>query len=292
MDLVQLRNFIVIAKEQNITKSANLLHLSQPALSGSLSKLESEIGIQLFDRVGKRIILNQYGEIFLTCAESVVNSIDLALAEINQLCDNKRTVSLSVTSPRFLQNLISDFTISYPEITVRKHEIMPINAESEISSNDNDFVLADWYPGFCPNAKYQIIHEEKLLLAMCKQHPLASKEDISLSDIRSERFIALPKGYAFRTITDHLCAEAGFECDVIKECFHCHLLSYVHDSLGIAFVDGDMYNCDSPSSLQDIVFKDLSDGPMRYLALFWYRHRELTRSARLFLNYASKYYRH
>lgn len=290
MDISQLRRFITIAKEQNITKSANILHVSQPTLSSSISKLEEEVGVPLFNRVGKRIALNQYGEVFLHKAEFAVDALDEAVKQINSLLPDRKTVNISMTSPRFLQTLISDFTDSYPNIVLRKHEIMPVDVESEILNSDTNFVLADWYPGICPQAKHKIIRENKLHVALCKQHPLAKKAQISLEDIRNEPFIALPKGYAFRTITDRICKEYGFECNVLQECFHCHLLTYVQEGIGIAFVEKDSYSCDNlPIHNKNILIKEITDGPTRRLALFWRDGMPMSNAARLFLKYASSH---
>ena len=57
MDLLQLRYFCEIAKQESVSKAASILHVSQPSLSKSLSTLERDLGIKLFDRIGKSIVL-------------------------------------------------------------------------------------------------------------------------------------------------------------------------------------------------------------------------------------------
>ena len=69
MEIHQLKYFICVAKLESISKAATMLHLSQPALSKSLAKLEDELGVQLFDRLGKRLHLNDRGKLFLKGAE-------------------------------------------------------------------------------------------------------------------------------------------------------------------------------------------------------------------------------
>ena len=61
MELLQLRYFVAAAREENVTRAAQKLHIAQPALSQSIARLEEEMGVRLFDRIGKRIRLNAAG---------------------------------------------------------------------------------------------------------------------------------------------------------------------------------------------------------------------------------------
>jgi DNA-binding transcriptional LysR family regulator len=108
--------------------------------------------------------------------------------------------------------------------------------ESELNNSDCDFVViaTDDVEGI--TGRYQIIKQEKLYLAVNNKHHLAKRGAVSLSETKKETFINLPKGYSFREITDKLCQKAGFKCDVLHECFHCQLLDYVSDGIGVAFV--------------------------------------------------------
>ena len=71
MNLQQLEYFRVVATLEHITKAANVLHIAQPALSKIIKTLERELGLQLFDRVGKNIVLNENGKILLKYARQV-----------------------------------------------------------------------------------------------------------------------------------------------------------------------------------------------------------------------------
>ena len=76
MDLLQLRYFLKLAEHQHVTKTANILHISQPALSSTIKKLENELGAPLFERNGRNIVLSAYGEIFRTYVEEVFLSLE------------------------------------------------------------------------------------------------------------------------------------------------------------------------------------------------------------------------
>ena len=84
MELLQLYYFQVTARFQHISKAAACLHITQPALSQTIKRLEKELETELFDRVGKEIVLNEKGEILLKYANSVLSSVESAKAELLQ----------------------------------------------------------------------------------------------------------------------------------------------------------------------------------------------------------------
>lgn len=103
MELLQLQYFQVIARTQNISAAAEQLHISQPSLSQILKRLEQEVGAPLFDRVGKRIVLNAYGAVLLKHVEKVFTALDNAALEIQTLCGTaSKTVNLSILSASML----------------------------------------------------------------------------------------------------------------------------------------------------------------------------------------------
>ena len=85
MEWQQLEYFCVVAKTEHFRKAAELLNISQPALSRSIKKLEEELGICLFDRIGRSVKLNQFGRVFLKRVENGLNEISYGVEEINHL---------------------------------------------------------------------------------------------------------------------------------------------------------------------------------------------------------------
>ena len=115
MELLQLRYFQVVATNQHITQSAAQLHVSQPAISTVITRLENELGAPLFERSGRTIVLNQYGKSFLSHVNKILLEIDNAKKEISDLSQNEdKSITLSVTSPQFIQG-IDSFMINIPK---------------------------------------------------------------------------------------------------------------------------------------------------------------------------------
>lgn len=99
MELNQIKQFRVIARTESISRAAELLFIAQPSLSQTLKRLESELGTQLFDRRGRKIILNNAGRIFLKYCDEIVTALDNASKEINEYLGNeKNDINIMVES--------------------------------------------------------------------------------------------------------------------------------------------------------------------------------------------------
>ena len=85
MEWQQLEYFVTVAKLEHMTRAAEALAISQPALSRSISKLEEELGVPLFDRQGRSIMLNRYGELFLYRVQRMRKEYEKAVLELQEL---------------------------------------------------------------------------------------------------------------------------------------------------------------------------------------------------------------
>jgi len=84
LELQQLNYFRKVAKHQSVSTAANELDISEPYLSRKLSLLETELGVKLFDRIGRRIFLNQYGRLFLNCVNSVFDTLEIGIKDLKK----------------------------------------------------------------------------------------------------------------------------------------------------------------------------------------------------------------
>ena len=113
MNLNQLKYFSVLAKVQHYTKAANILSISQPSLSNSISSLEEELGTELFEKKGRNIFLTKYGRVFLKYVDSALDTLKLGEKEIYKITgSSKGLVDLAYTNDidsTFLPNIIEKF---------------------------------------------------------------------------------------------------------------------------------------------------------------------------------------
>jgi len=190
LNTAQIRYFVTAAQLQNLSKAAEYLHISQPALSKSIAKLEEELGTPLFIREGKRITLNPAGKLFLENAWGILRNLDNALLELNQLKSNAiPIVSIGLCEPHEdISSCIAEFALSHPEV---EFDIKcTIEADENHDINRYDML-------FCPNdskfSKFKGIQfgKEAYLVAVPSNHPLSEKTALSTKDIEGQPFVFL-----------------------------------------------------------------------------------------------------
>lgn len=214
VDLVQLQCFQVLAKTQHMTKAANILNMAQSALSRSLKNLERELGVQVFDRVGKYIYLNENGQILLRHVDVMLREYEEAKSSLGDRRDQeKKTVVLSMyAGSKLLPELIRGFKSQYPDISL---QIIQQGSAGERLAPSDITIFSVGQPTREENAT--VLMEEKIFLAMPADHSLAARKSVRLAEVAAEPFICLYKGKGLRVITDELCAQAGFEPNIVLE---------------------------------------------------------------------------
>lgn len=214
MDFTQLRYFQVLARLEHSTRAAAELHIAQPALSRSIRGLEDALGLELFDRVGKRLRLNDNGRILLRHADTILQEIEDAKKELqDQRTRVNRHVSISMSAAsKLLPGLIRGFKARYPDVTL---EIKQQDPEGEFPGNCDIMISSS----ICPVEKANTITlmEEEICLAMPVSNPFSGHKKIRLQEVAEEPFICLFKGKSLRRVTDEYCRMAGFVPEIILE---------------------------------------------------------------------------
>ncbi|MDL2253159.1 LysR family transcriptional regulator [Ruminococcaceae bacterium OttesenSCG-928-I18] len=209
MQLLHLKYFRTVARHNSMSRAAEELFLSQPALSKAISGLEDELGVKLFDRVGRSVSLNEAGLLFYERILPILTSIGEAVAEAQAI--HARTTSeirLLISAANYLSNwLYQSFNARY------EHLKLLINSYS--MADDRDVAKSDFHlfasPDSYDNMESLPLMEEPLVLAMGKQHPLAGKDIIRLRDTRGYLYQCLPTNENLRTNLIHFCNKAGFQ---------------------------------------------------------------------------------
>ena len=190
MNTSQIRYFVTVAQLQNMSKAAEYLHMSQPALSKSIASLEEELGTPLFSREGKRISLNSAGKLFLENAWGILRNLDNAILEINQLKSNSiPIVSLGLCEPHNkISACIAAFALIHPEVEFDIKTTIEADESHDINRYDMLF-----YPDDNKFSKFKGVpfEEEAYWVAVPSNHPLASKPALSIKDIEGEPFVFL-----------------------------------------------------------------------------------------------------
>jgi len=291
MDVVQLRYFVTVAKAGHLTNAAKKLNVAQSALSVSIGRLEREVGVPLFDRVGRSIYLNKCGEIYLEYAEKVLDTLQQAQREVDNYCGkNEKILNVGMVSKPLSGKALAGFIARYPDYRIYMKKIKTELAEEELKKGNVDYVISTSKElNSKPGLVGEVIREERVMLAVPANHPFAKREWISLKEAKGEAFINRPKAYEHRVDTDAMCLDSGFEANVTIECFDCETLELVAAGLGVALVleNWAIQNA-GDERVRMIAIKNPSY--MRNFYIVWQAGHRFNKLAREFRRFLENYY--
>jgi len=229
MDLKQLEYMIKIAEENNITKAAEKLFITQSALNQQLLKLEKELGTQLFVRSRTNWHPTQSGEIYIENAKKMVRIKKDTYNQINDLLDIKKgKLSIGLTperGPEMFASIYPSFYKKYPNVKVEPIELPVKQQQHEISMGNLDIGFLTLQNSQKTNDEYIYICSEDILLAVPKAHPLAhlggefgdKLPEISLNHFKNDTFALMQTGSTLREIYEHLTDDEDFNPNILLE---------------------------------------------------------------------------
>jgi LysR family transcriptional activator of glutamate synthase operon len=213
VDVDELRWFVKVAEGRTVTAAAEELHVSQPALSRGLARLEREFGAPLFDRVGRVLRLNANGRTLLEATKRALSSLDGAARTISGAADptrgTVRLAFLNTLGTEFVPALLSGFRANNPEVEFLLRQGGTARNEQNLLDGEVDMVLAA-DSSVRPEIDWQPLLDEPLVLVLPVNHRLAGRQHARLADVRDEPFVMFSHGFGLRPITERLCEQAGF----------------------------------------------------------------------------------
>jgi LysR family transcriptional activator of glutamate synthase operon len=229
MDILKLRYFLVVARCQNMTKAAEALHVAQPAISQAIKKLDDELGVKLFDRVGKNIRLSETGKLFYTKVEPLVKALDdipqILATEVGM--ENK-TVKINILSAHeLITTIVSNYKKEYGETSFQL---------SQDEEDDNwDIRISSVYDRMNTDAEDTVLSEE-ILIAVPRESHFSEGDSIRLEDIKHVGFVSLERNRQFAVQTAGFCMSAGFEPLIVFEGESPEMIArLVGAGIGVAF---------------------------------------------------------
>lgn len=221
MDIRQLKYFLAVAEELHFGRAAARLHLSQPPLTRQIQLLEEEIGALLFTRTPKGVLLTQAGETLRHDAASIVALLKQA-AERARLAGQGRTGILDIgvygsSALNIVPSILAFFAQTHPDVQIRLHNAHRTQ-QIEALRQRRVLIAFDRYLPDEEDLEAELVARESLLVALKRSHPLASKESISICELKSEAMV-MPSGLNSRTANAalNLCQAHGFEPRIAYE---------------------------------------------------------------------------
>ena len=185
MDVRQLRYFIAVAEELHFGRAAERLHVAQPALSQQIARLERELGVQLFERTNRRVVVTDAGARLVTEARAVIARFDGAVATMARVRDGELATlrigvfpgPVSLLLPRAMAALKERF----PEVEVQTLSLPVASQEAAVSDGVLDLAFLPWEPSTSLSAK--VVAREPIGLALPADHPLAQAEAVPSAEL-------------------------------------------------------------------------------------------------------------
>lgn len=239
-DLHQLQAFVAVAERGSFREAAEQIHLSAPALSRRVEKLESLLGARLFNRTTRNVELTSTGRTFLDRARAALDDLEYAILGISDIAASSsgRVTVACVPSAalHFLPSVLRSFSEQYPLIRIRVMDEAADQVLSSVLAGESDFGIS-FLGSQVPGVDFAPIHTDPFVLAMRREHPLASRKWLSWSALASERLISVARSSGNRQVLDDALAQAGLNPVYAFEVSHVGtLLGMVEAGLGLAAV--------------------------------------------------------
>ena len=211
MELTPLRYFVKLADVLSFTEAAKELFITQSTLSLSIKQLEEELGVNLFDRIGKKVFLTDAGNDFLACARKALEEVEYGvqhLKEMQHVCTGKVRIGVIYSLFQLLNHCVLNFTRAFPEAElsiVYSHSVLEL--VELINSNKLDFALS-----YNPQDVSALTEStEYASLPLCviahEHHPVAVRKRFSLADLNEFPLVFLEKELYTRKVIDRMQGE-------------------------------------------------------------------------------------
>ncbi|MFJ5715987.1 LysR substrate-binding domain-containing protein [Neobacillus sp. NPDC093127] len=241
MDLKQIEYILKIAEENNITRAAEKLFITQSALNQQLLKLEKELGTPLFVRSKSNWHLTRAGEIYVENAKKIDRIKKDTYNQINDLVERKKgklVIGLPPErGPEMFASIYPLFYKKYPNVKIEPVEMGVKQQQQEIKLGNLDIGFLTLQSFQKTNDEYIHICSEEIILAVPGAHPLGhlggkwgkKLPEISLESVKHDSFAIMQKGSTLREIYENLVAEEDFSPTILLETRSCHNLFHMVD---------------------------------------------------------------
>jgi DNA-binding transcriptional LysR family regulator len=253
MEIHQLKYVLAISKHNNFTSAAKEINISQSSLSQQVSKLEKELGVDLFVRTTRSVQLTPAGTEFVEHAKQVLLAIRETRQCINEYTTNEKGLIslgiLPIIGYYRLPNLLASFNKIFPGI---KFDLLENQCErllSMILDCEIDAAIVQQTLQ-SPHLQFYKLINDKMVVVTSNNHPLATKKSVTLQELKDESFIIPPRPSGHYHDFFEACRAADFEPNILMTCSHVRtILGLVREELGITMLSSYVAALDVDPSL-------------------------------------------
>ncbi len=232
MELLQLIYFCDAAESENFTKVAKKHSVPTSNISQTVSRLENELEVKLFDRSANRVSLNEQGRAFY---KQVKTSLEMLKNAVSSVKDVSNEISGEIkllvhTNRNTVIKAVEQFKNENPNI------VFTFSNDLNADPDDFDIIISDDVSLY-KNYDAQILIKEEIIVALLKDNPLSKKPNLTVSDLTQERFVTMQTGSSLYKHVVKICQGAGFEPNIAVQIDDPYYIrKYLEIGMGIAFV--------------------------------------------------------
>lgn len=220
MELRHLRYFKALSECLNFTRAAERMHVTQSTLSHQIKQLEDEIDEQLFERIGKKVVLTEAGELFLEHVTQALHAVDQGLGALKgstgAVAGEVRIGATHTFNLEFLPECIALFLDRHPSVKVTVEELAADDICAKLKAEELDLGIA-----YRPNAPdtlwFEPLHNEEMVLVVSSEHPFAGRKRIRFVELHRQQLVLLPHEFSTRHMLDECFRACSAEPMVMAE---------------------------------------------------------------------------
>ncbi len=271
--LRQLNVFESAARLLSYTRAAKELHLSQPAVSMQIRQLEDEAGLQLFEKLGRKLHLTEAGRELFQYTRTILHDLHEA-EEVMEALKGLKTGNLNIgvasTVNYFAPRLLAAFSHRYPGIRLSLEATNRENLIHMLSANEKDLVLMGSPPEQI-NLESEPFLENPLVVIAPPEHPLAYERDIPLQRLAEETFVMREAGSGTRAAMERFFSEQGIRLQTGMQMTRNEAIKQaVRAGLGLSVVS--IHSLELELETRRLVVLDVAGFPIRRQWFLVYRH--------------------
>ena len=291
MELQQLKYFRTVAEIGKISEAAKILFISAPALSTSISRLEDELGVRLFDRTNNRITLNQQGHILLRCVKQIHSDLERTKLELRQsVMLQGQYVSIACIASTQWVDMVAAFSKEHPDFTLQCTTIARLGLADVGLTAQHSFLLAsdDDIPLFYSDKlESTFLFEDHPVVMVHQDHPIARLKSVDLQMLQGEKIFLPMQTVPLYEILVSVFYECGIPFPAGNAYSHLATEQMVAQGLGVAFATS--HTAYTPTL------------PVRYVPikndyrpwkcrLYWRKNQAFTKDELIFKSFIEGYY--
>ncbi|MEM9017866.1 MAG: LysR family transcriptional regulator [Verrucomicrobiota bacterium] len=273
IEFQQLEQFVAVARAGSITRAAQELNLSQPALSRAIQKLEDRLGEPLFERKPREVVLTDLGELLLERAREILKLVEDTFSVLSEAGRKGRVRlgAIPTIAPYFLPGLLRSFSDAYPDISVVVQEDTTENLIRRCSHGEIDLAILA-LPLIAKYLEVEALFDEELLLVVPENHPLATSSEVTAEAVEEWPFVLLNEAHCLSENIESYCREQAVQPISIERI---NQLATVQELValdhGISIVP-EMARCLDESERR--VYRSFTETkPTRTIAMMWNPYR-------------------